>query len=125
MELPIISFNISGLNYRLVKETIKLYNENKIPENFYYGIILNYYRNVKNRTVKIEGILEEDVFFGKDSRSFYKLMTENRLPNIYKRISEESVEGFNKIQVNNKTEEQCMLNILRFLNICCPVIIKR
>ena len=131
------SFNKLGLNYHvryIKKESNDKYNiikfaiEKRIKNNDlykypYYVSILNFYKNKNNRTIKLNNISNNDLFYGSDMRKFNNLMLKNELPDIYNVLFKEMSLGFDKVVVT-KEDYEIVKNILKFMDIYYDVSIE-
>lgn len=105
--------------YKLLLECIKnTYKNNEYEDNSYLKAVLAFYENLHPRTVVLEDkIKEEDVFYGKDIRTFTKNLFNNKLPKIYDKLFKEMEKGFNRLVVEDSKTKELVINITKFLNI--------
>ena len=105
--------------YSVIKFVLnKRFNDEEIKDNMYLSSILNFYKNHKNRTIKIEQIDKNTkIYHGSDMRIFNKKLLDNSLDSIYLNIFKEMNKGFNKIIVKTKKDKEIMDTIIRFLSI--------
>lgn len=105
--------------YSVIKFVLnKRFNDEEIKDNMYLSSILNFYKNYKNRTIKIEQIDKNTkIYHGSDMRIFNKKLLDNSLDSIYLNIFKEMNKGFNKIIVKTKKDKEIMDTIIRFLSI--------
>jgi glycosyltransferase involved in cell wall biosynthesis len=95
-----------------------------IPKNLYFNGITGFYSNFpSNRTIRLN-IGENEIFVGKDTYLFFRLMEKNMLPPIYENVLEEATHGFGKILVKDKMDYERTKNMMRFLNLLTDVEIE-
>ena len=85
-------------------------------ENRFLKVLVDFYKNDNNRTIKIEEEIDQKVVYeGKDNAKFNNALLENKLNNIYTYILNEMEIGFNKVVVKDNMEKEKIEKILRFL----------
>mgnify|MGYP000357516552 FL=1 len=125
----VISYNINKLNlfsiYRpiyknkcqahrgnVVEFVIKKRFGEQYIENRFLKVLVDFYKNDNNRTIKIEEEIDQKVVYeGKDNAKFNNAL----LDNIYTYILNEMEIGFNKVVVKDNMEKEKIEKILRFL----------
>lgn len=112
--------NVYSIIKFLINKRINIKDISKYP---YYEAILNFYKNKNNRTITINKIKKEDLFYGSDMRAFNKRMLAKKLPPIYERLFKEMNCGFEKI-ITTKENYDNLLVLLKFLDIDKNVEIK-
>jgi len=104
--------------YKILLDCVKnTYKNREYNDNIYLKSLLEFYKNYHPRTIIFDNIEEEDVYFGKDIRSFSNKLFNNKLSELYYNLFKEMEKGFNRIIVKNKKSKENMTNIIKFLNI--------
>lgn len=110
---------------KLIRKTIKRYY-NKIPNNIYYSSLIDFYSINSKRSFELSSTINKgDIIYGKDARTFYKLIRDNNLADVYREILSEMKKGFNKILVVNECQKEYLKLILQFLNLNAEVQISK
>ena len=131
-------FNKLKLEYRPIYQNKQQKNKDKIIEfvirkrftneyksNMYLNSLVAFYKNKNDRTIEInEEIDNNEIYKGKDVRTFSKKLIDNKLAKFYYIIFNEMKTGFNKILVENEKEKEKMHNICKFLCIDPKIEIK-
>jgi glycosyltransferase involved in cell wall biosynthesis len=93
----------------------------KIPRNLYFKGLLGFYANFpSNRTINLQFKDEDEIFLGKDARTFFNLIEKNDLPPVYQYILEEATNGFGKIAIKSEDCEKAKTTT-KFLNLLAKV----
>ena len=101
--------------YKIIKNKIqKTYGE-KYKENIFFISLLGFYKNNSDRTIELNNLENEEIFLGKDIRSFTKELFDNKLSDFYYNLFEEMQKGFSTIQVKNEAEKDLAIKLTKFL----------
>lgn len=101
--------------YKIIKNKIeKTYGRN-YTDNVFFKSILGFYKNDSNRTIPLKNLKNEEIYLGKDIRTFTKKLFNNDLSIFYYNIFEEMQKGFNCIEVENENEKTLAINLAKFL----------
>lgn len=103
--------NVYKILYFVIKKRINMDDISKYP---YLDSLLGFFKNSNNRTITIDFVNNDDIYFGSDLRKFNTKMLNNTLPSAYYRIFKELKQGFKYVKVSdkNKCEVECMLKFL-------------
>lgn len=100
--------------YKIVKRTIKKQYGNKYKQNIFLDALVGFYKNREtNRKIKLPDNINQ-IYYGKDIRSFAKKMFENKIETEYIYFLEEIKKGFNEIIVKNEAQKQQAIDICKF-----------
>jgi glycosyltransferase involved in cell wall biosynthesis len=90
----------------------------EVPKNVYFDALLGFYSNYPSqRKIYLAVPSEEEVFLGRDARSFYRKIEDDCLSDLYVTLLKEASQGFGLVNVTSKEECQKTKDILRFLNL--------
>lgn len=114
---PVFRKKETKKKYEIVKQTIvKTYKDESL--NVYLEALLGFYKNIgSDREIILSNISNEEIYLGKDIRTFSKKLFRDELSDFYNKIFEEMKIGFTKIRVNNHEDAKLAQNLVKFLNI--------
>lgn len=101
--------------YKILKNKIEKTYGKSYVENIFLKSLLEFYKSNSNRTIKLKNLKNEEMFLGKDIRSFTKKLFNNNLSNFYYKLFEEMQKGFKTISVTSNAEKDLAINLAKFL----------
>lgn len=101
--------------YKILKNKIEKTYGKSYVENIFLKSLLEFYKSNSNRTIKLKNLKNEEIFLGKDIRSFTKKLFNNNLSNFYYKLFEEMQKGFKTISVTSNAEKDLAINLAKFL----------
>lgn len=101
--------------YKILKNKIEKTYGKSYKENIFLKSLLDFYKNNSDRTIELKNLENEEIFLGKDIRSFTKKLFDNNLSKFYYNIFEEMQKGFKTIKVKNESEKNLAINLSKFL----------
>ncbi len=102
--------------YHIIKQAvISTYGE-QYKDNLFLKAILGFYeKNNIQREIILEDLQEQQIYKGKDIRTFTKKLFNNSLDEFYINFMKEMEKGFSKIIVSNKEEMNKAEDLLKFM----------
>lgn len=111
--------------FDIVKEAVTSAYGEEYKNNIFLKSILGFYKNNNiDREIILENIENQDIYKGKDIRTFTKKLLSNSLDEFYINFMNEMEKGFSKIIVSNKEEMKKAEDLLKFICIYPYVVIE-
>ena len=103
--------------FKIIKFVLnKRFSDEEINNNIFLNSLLLFYKNYNSRTIHIKNIDNNTIwYYGKDMRIFNGKIRDNNIEDLYKNLFEEMKLGFNKIEIDDRTYYDDMVNLTKFL----------
>lgn len=130
-------FNKLGLGYKpkyvkieekkkaeIIEFIIKKRFGDTYKDNRYLNALVQFYKNASNRKIELKNKFE-NVYFGKDIRSFNKKLLDGSLEDVYYELFDEMCKGFGRIVVCDLDEKNRLENVCKFLCIDAEIVFEK
>lgn len=101
--------------YKIIENKVKSFYGADYSENIFLKSIVSFYKNPSNRTINLSNLKNEEIYLGKDIRTFTNKLFNNELSSFYYNLFNEMQKGFNCIEVDNDDEKVSAINLAKFL----------
>lgn len=100
---------------KIIEKAILHTYKNGYSDNIFLTSLVSFYKNKSSRKINLGDLREEEIYRGKDIRTFTKQLLNHNLPSIYTKMFEEMEKGFDTIIVRNQKQKELALDLLKFL----------
>ena len=74
-----------------------------------------FYETKSDRKIEFQNLANENIYYGKDIRSFTKKLFSNNLEDFYLNLFQEMQKGFSTIEVKTEQDRELAIDIAKFL----------
>lgn len=112
---PIYINKPTGKKGNIVKKIIKKTYGKEYEKNIFLKSLIMFYETKSDRKIEFQNLANENIYYGKDIRSFTKKLFSNNLEDFYLNLFQEMQKGFSTIEVKTEQDRELAIDIAKFL----------
>lgn len=100
---------------KIIEKAILNTYKNGYQDNIFLTSLVSFYKNYNCREIRITDLQKEEIYKGKDIRTFTKQLFDCTLPKIYIKMFAEMKKGFDVVIVKDEKQKEYAIDLLKFL----------